>query len=1227
MEDLTDIKKGPSRKKGALLLTGLALALIFIGVIVWALATASPWGGTPVVLSEIMTSNTSYPDSKGRLCDWIELHNRADYAVSLRGYTLSDNLEGAKYTFPEDASIPAGGYYVVSCIRDGGEDSANFALSREGGEVVSLTDGNGTLADRVITRRLDKNTSMIPGEKGVWEVCLHPTPGYANAAAGRAAYEAARSRADTGIVLSEVMADNAGAAADENGNWGDWVEITNTSPEKADLTGWFLTDDPAKPTRYTLPQVLLEPGESLLIWADGGDTGLHAGFKLSSSGETLELRTPDGRLADSLTYPPLGANMAWQRQADGSFLAVEGGTPGRPETGSDKSDSPLRITEIMPRNLTVAKDDKGMAWDWVEITNMGEMAVETGAYSLTDDPEVPRMWQLPEGRLEPGECLLVYAAGGEAAGGLYAPFALSAGERLALTDGRGLTADSLTVPETEENFAWQRQHDGSFAAVRGGTPGSAETGEPAIETDVYISEVMADNTLTFVPGAGTADWVELASAGEGADLTDWWLSKDADDPFQWRISGMALEAGGYAVAAASGEGESFRLSAKGESLALYTPDGALASEMTFGASEPDQAYARSAPGGTPEATFYATPGQPNSAAGWLEAQRGAEIPAGLYISEVMTGNRTLSLGAGGYYDWVELTNGGTEEAKLSEYALGDRDDPNRAVTLPGRTLQPGERTVVLCTGEDRPGGNRLTLPLKLNDIREGVYLYKGETLIDGLLAFDLPAGGSIGRMPGEGGVFRFAVPTPGEENTGGVREISGLPEASLPQGVYDRESVTVTLSGPGRMRYTLDGSVPTEGDAAVTGPLQLNGSAALRVRCWEEGKLPGETATFHYILNEGHTLPVLCLALDPEDMFGHYTGIYVAGAHKNYFQDWEKVCNLAYFDGKGSVSLDCGLKMHGAGSRETSQKKSLKVNFRGAYGAKTLEYDLFGNGRTSFDSLVIRAGEDYNRAFIREELFTSLAAEGCPELITQDFQYVALYLNGEFFGIFCMKERLNADTYAEKIHVPEETCQVVSAGNGLGRDFMALYQYAYSHDMTDPECFAYMEERVDFDSVIDWTVFEAYSGNPDISGNVRYAYSSEEGKWRFCLYDLDWAFGQGRLSFTRLLTGRSHYNVFFNALIRNPVFRDRFLSRTAELLDGVLANDHVFARIDELAAIVEPEMPREKEKWGSSVKAWRQRLGYLKTYLEIGDRRAELIADLRTAIRLTAEERQRYFGG
>lgn len=114
------------------------------------------------------------------------------------------------------------------------------------------------------------------------------------------------------VIISEFMASNSRILTDEDGDYSDWIELFNQSETNVNLAGWYLTDDEAVLTNWCFPNVVLGPGEYILVFASGKNRTsdvkhLHTSFQLDGLGEFLALVMPDGiTIADGFipSYPP-----------------------------------------------------------------------------------------------------------------------------------------------------------------------------------------------------------------------------------------------------------------------------------------------------------------------------------------------------------------------------------------------------------------------------------------------------------------------------------------------------------------------------------------------------------------------------------------------------------------------------------------------------------------------------------------------------------------------------------------------------------------------------------------------------------------------------------------------------------------------------------------------------------------------------------------------------------
>lgn len=154
-----------------------------------------------------------------------------------------------------------------------------------------------------------------------------------------------------------------------------------------------------------------------------------------------------------------------------------------------------------------------------------------------------------------------------------------------------------------------------------------EDNPPAVTTDpeeissIVINEFLASNTACCSDPAGAEefdDWIEIYNTGDKAvNIGGWYISDKADIPQKFQIPASApaettIEAGGYIVLWADKQPEQgvlhldFALNADGEYIGIYTPEGKVADETTFGLQTPDVSTGR-LPNGSGDWSSIETP--------------------------------------------------------------------------------------------------------------------------------------------------------------------------------------------------------------------------------------------------------------------------------------------------------------------------------------------------------------------------------------------------------------------------------------------------------------------------------------------------------------------------------------------------------------------------------------------------------------------------------------------
>ena len=119
--------------------------------------------------------------------------------------------------------------------------------------------------------------------------------------------------------ISEFLAANDGLLADEDGESPAWIEIYNRGTNTVNLAGWHLTDTANNLGKWTFPATNLPPRCYLVVFASGKDRAvagdpLHTNFRLANQGEYLALVEPDGATVAhefAPAYPPQRYNVSY----------------------------------------------------------------------------------------------------------------------------------------------------------------------------------------------------------------------------------------------------------------------------------------------------------------------------------------------------------------------------------------------------------------------------------------------------------------------------------------------------------------------------------------------------------------------------------------------------------------------------------------------------------------------------------------------------------------------------------------------------------------------------------------------------------------------------------------------------------------------------------------------------------------------------------------------------
>ncbi len=1043
------------------------------------------------------------------------------------------------------------------------------------------------------------------------------------------------STVNVNVKITEICASNSLIIATDGGEYPDYIELYNAG-ETFNLKDFGLSNNAGNSIDYIFGDIEFKAETYLIIYLDGTNVP----FRLSADGgEYIALVSSGGVVIDSATTVKCKSNEVMLRDGDDYILSMDA-TPGYPNTKEGleafkqsfiAETLSLTINEIFIDNESLLPDFEGDFCDIIELKNTSNAILSTAGYYISDSVEKRDKFAIPETELAPGDLLVVFASGKDIVtkkGEIHSDFKLSSEETVVVSYGGkysekkvvrcGLNCSlSRTFDESEKESYVQMM----------ATPGfeNNEIGREELELSRIYPDAPLAITELLLSQDGTPyngilqDVIEITNISDKDVSTKGWFISDSEaDPYKYAIPEKTLKPNECLVLfARKGEGKNvcnFALSS-GESVYLTAPD----------YRRSDLVPCNSAGDGLSKNMFTEngekiylsgniSMGYYNGAEG--EASYTSQTrPAKVEISEIVASNRKYVPGPyGTYHDFIELHNRTDNDIVLDGYYLSDDIEEPRKASLDGITIPAkGYKVIILSSdGINVPSGYPVC-SFSISANGETICLSAGDEIVDWVVVPALGINSSYGRAEGSDGFAVLEEATPNSKNSKVAKATAITPTTSLPQGVYSQDSVTIELMGEGEIYYTLDCSEPTTNSNRYTSPLTFAKTTVIRCFSVSEGKNKSEIANYTFIVNEPDTLETISIVTTPENLWDYYSGIYATGPRAaatfpydgaNYYYRWEREANVSFFDKNGGgFSEPCGIRIFGGLSRALP-KKSFAFFFRSEYGAGELNYQLFEDESLNcYESFIVRnGGQDFKYSIMRDAMLTTIAREKLG-LDTQNCRPVVVYLNGEYWGLYFIREKMNENYVAGHYNVDVDKVQVDYSSGRRTPDYMAVVEYAQTHNLAIQEHYDYICSLVDVENFATYLVAEMILGNTD-NGNIRF-FTYEGGKWRWMLYDVDHAFRSvtvdtisDHLNPGGTGGGNQFPTKLRNALLKNPDFKKMFLEEMAYQLNNVWTPEIVGGYIDTFRGMIENDVQRECERWDKSFSQWDSSVKSLKTFID-----------------------------
>ena len=660
--------------------------------------------------------------------------------------------------------------------------------------------------------------------------------------------------------------------------------------------------------------------------------------------------------------------------------------------------------------------------------------------------------------------------------------------------------------------------------------------------------------------------------------------------------------------------------------ATVLPENALNRNLEWSSSRPSVATVDDAGRitglsvGTAVITAKSTDGSNRSATLTIRVVRNEVKPGSIVINEIMASNIDEFVSPAFNFDgWMELYNPTDQKVVLAGLYLSDDANNLKNWKLPVSVPSIPAKGFALLWFDSHSIAAQ-NAPFKL-DV-DGGFVYLSDADDNLLVSQAYPSSMervSYARTTDGGETWGMtSVPTPGASNATAVFATQQLaaPVVDLPSQLFTgRLSVNVAIPAGCTLRYTTDGSLPTEKSLrSTTGQFTVRSTACYRFRLFADGMLPSRVTTRSYIYKDrDYYLPVVSVVGDERFLYGDSLGVLVRGVNGrpgngqsspcNWNMDWERPVNFSYLDEEGEMVLnqDVNLEMCGGWSRAwLPHSFKLKGN-KEMGGDKNLPYPFFSQkpyirNRT----LQIRnGGNENNSGRFKDAAIGYIMQTSGVDVDVQSYQPVHEFVNGEYIGLLNVREPNNKhyayanygfdDDEIDLFEINPDSGYVQKCGTAdVFEELVSLSAAA-----ANSETYAELCRRINMDEYINYMAAEFYLGSTDWpQNNVKGFTLKDGGQWRFVFFDVDFAFSTSNpfndfmnkewYLFDELypagqerIYAQIKFVTLFKNLLKNAQFRRRFIDAFCLMGGSVFEANRAAEIIDQLADRVKPALQME----------------------------------------------------
>jgi hypothetical protein len=586
-------------------------------------------------------------------------------------------------------------------------------------------------------------------------------------------------------------------------------------------------------------------------------------------------------------------------------------------------------------------------------------------------------------------------------------------------------------------------------------------------------------------------------------------------------------------------------------------------------------------------------------------------------------------------DWVELYNAGSTTFDLSGYYLSDNPEDSVKWQFPaGSSISANGFMKIWLSGRNEVLGGHYHANFKLTQTKTNpdflVLTSPGGIIIEELQIQITKKDHSRGRKPnGSGNWVIFTTPTPGSSNNSALAHVgyTATPSFNTEPGFYSNPiTVTITNNQPNsEIRYTLDGSHPTETASLYTGPINISTTTIINARSFSTDNtiLAGLVNFSTYFINDPHSLAVISTSSESLDNLLNGNSALRPFGTIEFFNKQGIRAAVAYgeFNEHGQDSW-----VHPQRSMDYISRDECGYNY--ALKGKLLSR----SDREEFQRLIFRAEGDDNypgidtSAHLRDFLIQNLAHRSHLHLDVRQGEKFVLYVNGQFWGVYSYREKVHDHDFTDYYYDQDKYhlyflmlwggAWAEYGGQAAWNDWNPLHDFILNNNMANQENYEYVKTKYDVTSLTDYIITNSFVVCSDwINWNVGWwRGTSPDGghlKWGYILWDEDATFGH-YINYTGIPGQNPYVSPCFpegitddpedhieilNALMENEEFKEYYVSRYVDLLNTVYRPDTMINFLDSIEGYVLPEMEAHCDRWGGSVAEWQTNVQKIRNFI------------------------------